>query len=127
MACSLENVKEKDVLYVQLVSNEVKQPIFKVILDISYNQDPSGTLSMIALKFIMVQDFRKCYNYKIGGIDDLEIRETYNRLCENGILKEEFNIVERKGLTHALEFPTVFKIEWIKIVLSRIHYGFLWL
>ena len=40
---------------------------------------------------------------------------------------EEFKIVERKGLTCALEFPTIFKIEWIKIVLSRIHDGCLWL
>ena len=30
-------------------------------------------------------------------------------------------------MTHALKFPTVFKIEWIKNVLSIIHDGFLWL
>ena len=43
------------------------------------------------------------------------------------MLKEEFNIVENKGLTHALDFPTTFKIEWIKIVLSRIHNRCIWL
>ena len=57
----------------------------------------------------------------------MEIRETFGKLCENGALKDEFKIIERKGLTHALDFPNVFKIEWIKIVLSRIHDNFIWL
>ena len=43
------------------------------------------------------------------------------------MLKEEFKIFGRKGLTHALEFPIVFKTKWIKIVLSRTHDGCLWL
>ena len=42
-------------------------------------------------------------------------------------MKEEFKIVERKGLTHALEFPMIFKIEWIKIVMRKLHDGCLWL
>ena len=57
----------------------------------------------------------------------MDIREAYNKLCDNSMLKEEFDIVEKKGLTHALYFPTVFKTEWIKLVLSRIHDGYLWL
>ena len=48
----------------------------------------------------------------------MEIREAYDRLCENNILKEEYKIVEKKGLTRALDFPSVFKTEWIRIVLS---------
>ena len=32
-----------------------------------------------------------------------------------------------KGLTHALEVLSIFKIEWIRLVLSRIHDGSLWL
>ena len=71
----------------------------------------------------MVQDVRICYNCKIGAIGDMKIREAYNNLCENEVLKEENQIVERKGLTHALDFPTVFKTKWIRIVLSRIHDG----
>ena len=39
----------------------------------------------------------------------MEIREAYDRLCENGVLKEEYQIIERKGLTHALEFPIIFQ------------------
>ena len=44
-----------------------------------------------------------------------------------GKLKDEFSIVEKKGLTKALVFPTAFKTEWISIVLSRIHDGSFWL
>ena len=51
----------------------------------------------------------------------MEINEAYGKLCENGVLREEFKVVEKKGLTHALDFPKVFKTEWIRIVLSRIH------
>ena len=61
---------------------------------------------MIFPNVIMVQDVRKCYNYKIVGIGDLEIREAYNKLCVDGVLKEEFKIIENKGLTCVLEFPT---------------------
>ena len=82
---------------------------------------------MIPPKVIMVQDVKKCYNCKIGGIGDMEISQAYEKLCENDILKEEFKIVERKGLTHAPDFPTMFKIEWIGIILSIIHEGCLWL
>ena len=63
----------------------------------------------------------------MGSVGDMELRDAYDRLCENGVLKEEFSIVEKKGLTHALDFPTTFKMEWIKIVLSRIHDGYIWL
>ena len=55
----------------------------------------------------------------------MEIREAYDRLCENEVLREGYKIVETKGLTHALEFPTIFKTEWIIIVFSRIHDGIL--
>ena len=75
----------------------------------------------------MIQDVISCYTCKVGSIGDMEIRETYGKLCENGALKDEFKIVERKGLTHALHFPNVFKTKWMKIVLSRIHDNFIWL
>ena len=112
---------------VELVSNEGKQPNFKAILEVAYKDDPAYALSMIPPKMVMIQDVRKCYNYKVGSIGDLELKEAYGKLCKNGKLKDEYQIVERKGLTHALDTPTVFKIEWIKIVLSQIHDGFIWL
>ena len=45
----------------------------------------------------MVQDVKKCYNCKIEGIGDMEIREAYDKLCKNDVLKEEFKIVELEG------------------------------
>ena len=99
---------------VQLVSNEVKQPDFKAIPEVAYKNDPTVSLSMIPPKVVMIQDVRKFYNYKVGSIGDLELKEAYGRLCKNGKLKDEYQIVERKGLTCALDFPTVFKTEWIK-------------
>ena len=57
----------------------------------------------------------------------MELREAYKKLCENGVLKEEYNIVKKKGLTRALDFPMKFKTEWIKIVLNKIHDGCIWL
>ena len=36
MDSNLKNVKEKEILDVQLVINEVKKPNFKAILDIDY-------------------------------------------------------------------------------------------
>ena len=127
MASSSQPTKEKTIFEVQLIRNKVNQLDFKAILEVAYKDDPAGALSMIPLKVIMIQDVRKCYNCKVGGIGNMEIRQEYHRLCDNGVLKEEFNIVERKGLTHALEFPMAFKTKWIKIVLSQIHDGCLWL
>ena len=74
----------------------------------------------------MIQDVRCCYTIKVGSIGDMEIRYLYGKLCVDGVLKEENKIVDRTGLTHALYFLNVFKIEWIKIVLSRIHDHSVW-
>ena len=118
-----QNEKEKEKFEVQIIRNEVKQPDFKAIPKVAYRNDPAGALFMIPPKVIMIQDVRKCYNCKVGAIGDMEIRQAYKKLCENGVLKEEFKIVERKGLTHALDFPIVSKTKWIKIVLSRMRNG----
>ena len=75
---------------------------------------------MIPLQILMIQDFRNCYTCKIVSIGDMEIRETYEKLCESGESKEEFKIVKKKGSTHALSFPKIFKTEWINFFLSRI-------
>lgn len=127
MASSSKDPKGKGVHEVQLVRNEVKQPDFRPIPEVAYRNDPVSALSIIPKKVIMVQDIKKCYNCKIGAIGDLEINEAYNKLCVDGVLKDEYKIVERKGLTRSLGVPTVFKNEWVRIVLSRIHDGSLWL
>ena len=63
---------------VQLVSNEVKQPDFQAILEIAYKDDPTCALSMIFPQVVMIQDVRKCYNYKLASLGDLEIQEAYD-------------------------------------------------
>ena len=80
----------------QLVSNEVKQPEFKPIPEVAYKNDPVGALSTIPNKVVMVQDVCKCYNCKIGAIGDLEIYNAFDKLCDKGILKNEFSIIDRR-------------------------------
>ena len=123
MATSSKDPKRKEGHEVQLVSNEVKQPEFRPIPEVAYKNDPAGALSIISDKVVMVQDVRRCYSYRIGAIGDLEIYNAFDKLCDNKVLKDKFSIIERKGLTKTLEFPIIFKIEWICIVLSRIHDG----
>lgn len=104
-------VEGKEVQNLQLISNDIKQPNFRVISDIAYKQDPSSAFSMIPPWVLMIQDIRCYYTYKVGSIRNMEIRETYEKLCENRALNEEYKIVEKKRLMYALDFPNVFKIE----------------
>ena len=119
--------ERKEVFSIQLISNGVGQPPFWEIPKIAYKGDPSGALSMIAPKVLMIRDVRCCYTWKVGSIGDVEIKDLYSQLCDDGVLREENKIIERKGLTGALNFPNVFKTKWIKIVLSGIHGDFIWL
>ena len=80
-----------------------------------------GELSSIPPKVIMIHDVRSCYMCKVKEVGDYEIREAYEKLCDEGTLKDQFKTIERKGLTQALEFLRNFRIEWIKVILSRIH------
>ena len=60
MAFGSKSTKKKDGHEIQLVSNEVKQLEFKPILEVTYKNDPTSTLSVILDKVVMVQDVRKC-------------------------------------------------------------------
>ena len=68
MASSSKNPKDKEPFKVKLVSNEVNQLDFRSIREVAYKNDPIGALSIIPPKVVMVQDVRKCYNCKVGGI-----------------------------------------------------------
>ena len=59
----------------------------------------------------MIQDVMCCYMGKIGEVGDMEMRDSLKQLCDNGVLREEYKIFEKKGLNHALDFPQVFKTE----------------
>ena len=117
----------KQVFSGQLISNDVGQPPFRAIPNIAYKGDLFGALSMISPKVLIIQDVRCCYMCKFVSVGDMEIRDIYNQLCDNGVLREEYKIIEKKGLTHTLDFPNVFKTERIKIELSQTHDNYIWL
>ena len=56
MASSFGSTKGKESHEIQLVSNKVKQPKFRPILEVAYKTDLAGALSAIPNKVIMVQD-----------------------------------------------------------------------
>ena len=100
----------KEVTNVKLISNKAcAQTKFQEILEIAYKGDLARAFSSIPPNVLMMNDVHNCYMCKIGEVGDLEMREAYDRLCENGVLKDEFKFLERKGLTHALAFPQVFQ------------------
>ena len=90
MASSSKKPQGKELFEVQLVRNEVKQPDFRPIPKVAYKNDPVGALFVIPPKVVKVKDVRRCYNCKLGAIGDMEIRQEYDKLCENRVLKEEF-------------------------------------
>ena len=93
---SSANVRKerKEVFNVQLISNDVRQPPFLAIPKISYKGELSGVLLMISPKVLMIQDVRCFYTGKIGEVGNMEMRYSYNKLCNNGVLREEYKIVE---------------------------------
>ena len=49
------------------------------------------------------------------------MRKYFGKLLENVRIKYKNKHVANKGLTHTLNFVRVFKVEWIKTILSQIH------
>ena len=101
--------KWKKVTNVQLISNDVcEAPDFKAIPEVPYKGDLAGALSSISPTVLMINKVRNCYMCKIREIGDLEIRETYEKPCDNGALIDKYKNVEKKGLTQALDFSQLF-------------------
>ena len=63
------------------MSNQVKQLDFFPIPEVADKNDPIGALSIIPWKIVMVKDVQRHYNCKIGAIGDMEIRESFDKLC----------------------------------------------
>ena len=74
MTSSSRNPKDKELFKVQLVSNEVKQPNFKPILEVAY----------FPPKVVTMQDVRRFYNCMIGEIGDMEIQQAYDNYVRMG-------------------------------------------
>lgn len=112
----------------QIIRNDQESsPNFRNLVNIETPIDDIGELPSIPPRVLTIQDIRSWYQCKIGEIKYYEIRETYDKLCIDGVLKDEFKIIADKGRTRPLGFPKVFKIEWIKIVLNRVHNMKIWL
>ena len=110
---------EEDLKQVLLVrSDACAPPNFQAVVESTILGDLNRALSSIPPKVLMIHDVRSCYMVKIGEVGDSELRESYNKLCKNVVLKYKFKHLADKGLTHALDFLQDFKFEWIKVVLS---------
>lgn len=49
-----------------------------------------GVLSSRPPKVIMIHDVRSWYMCKIGEVGDYKIRKVYEKLCNEGTLKDKF-------------------------------------
>ena len=114
---------------INLISNSTYvEPKYKLQLEIALQPDDSRAFSRFPPRVSLVEDERSYIHCKISKLGDLDLDKAYKELCDDGgKLKEEHKHLEVKGLTNALHFLKVFKIEWIKIVLSRVHNNALWL
>ena len=125
MAFTSEILKERNAQIMR--NNQCHLLNFRNIVNFEVNEDDIGALMSIPPMVLTIWDVRSCNMCKIGEIKDFEIREYYEKLCDNGILRDEHKIVIEKRLTHALGFPKVFKVEWIKIMWSCAHYMKVWI
>lgn len=81
----------------QIIRNDQSPPPnFRNLVNIDKIVDDMEVLSSIPPIVLTVQDLKLCYQFKVGEIGDFEIRETYEKLCMNGHLKDEFNIIAKK-------------------------------
>lgn len=55
------------------------------------------------------------------------MNEAYNKLCVDGALKQKYQHLETKGLTHFSHMPRKFQVKWIRFIIIYVHNGKLWL
>lgn len=109
MASSLSATMKKqgmEFFNAQLVRNKVCKPqTFREISETAIKGDLFGALSSILENVLIMNDIRSCYMCKVREIRDYKIREVYDKLCDNGVLKLKYKLVAEQGLVHALDFP----------------------
>lgn len=112
-----------------VVVKNVEKPSLKYSLTpkVASEPDDKTTFSLIPDRVLLVEDvkfFTKCQVEELGHV---EIKDTYDELCTDGKLDSKYEHIKIKGLTEALTYPHVFKAQWVKLVLSRVHDDFMWL
>lgn len=117
--------KIQDLVVVQNV--EKPSPKYSLTPKVASESDDKTTFSLIPDRVLLVEDvrfFTKCCVEELGHV---EISDTYAELYTDGKLDSKFEHIKIKGLTEALVYPRVFKPQWVKFVLSRVHDDFMWL
>ena len=84
---------------------EWKAPYFKLSPIIAKTLDLSGAQSQIPPKVLLIKNIHSHFKCDIQDIKTLEMDETLEKLCVNGVLKLEHQHLETKGLTHILRMP----------------------
>ena len=119
MASTSSKVRKGSNMLIQGV--ECKMSNFKLTPTIVEILDPSGVQSQIPPKVLLINDTHSHFKCTIQDIGTLEMDETLEKLCVNGVLKLEHQHLEAKGLTHIPHMQQDFKIKWIKYILSHVQ------
>lgn len=107
----------------------VEKPSLKYSLTpkVTSELDDKTAFSLIPDRVLLVEDVRFFTKCRVEELSHVEISDTYDGLCTNDKLDSKFEHIIIKGLTEALVYPHVFKPQWVKFVLSRVHDDFMWL
>lgn len=112
-----------------VVVKNVEKPSLKYSLTpkVGFEPDDKTAFSLILNRVLLVEDVRFFTKCRVEELGHVEISDTYDELCTDGKLDNKFEHIKIKGLTEALVYPRVFKPQWVKLVLSRVHDDFMWL
>ena len=102
---------------------EWKATILKLTPTIVETLDLSRAQSQIPPKVLLINDIRSHFKGSIQDIGTLEMDETLEKLCVNGMLKLEHQHLEAKRLTQIPHMPQDFQVKWIRYILSHVHNG----
>lgn len=86
-------------------SDTCPPPKYQAVPDFALKGDSLSALLSIPPRVLLICDVCSFYMYKISEFGDYDIRMAYEKLCDEGFLKDEYKVIEKKGLAHALEFP----------------------
>ena len=105
----------------------IPSPAFKLSQVVAETLDPARAQSHIPPKVLLVYEIKSFYHYSIQEMGTLEMKEAFNELCVDGVLKPEHKHLETKGLTHILHMLRDFQVKWIRFILSHVHKMQVWL
>ena len=77
-----------------------------------------GLFFSIPLGILMlddVQDYSKCKIVELGAE---MIKKGYEKMCSNGVLKDQHKYLLMKCLTYAMDILIKFHPEWIKFIIT---------